>query len=258
MSTFKQFVTKTWVCGAAGAMILGSGAVMSTALSQSAFADTTNGSSVSSDGGYTLSTTPNQPTVTPKNGQLGAALKAKELRPPQTPGPQDLSAQQGAADAAALLKQAYSVDLTGYKATAVFIKGVAPNTDQWDVEFSSPHNATSVPSYAASVNAVTGQMTAVSDTTVSAQSTSSTTINVSDPVWTSSAEKDIPRLLPAGVSISSSRVVAQKDGIVYVVSELSNGATMGVMIQSQDHNFPEGYQYWHNGYDGGWAGYNLR
>lgn len=107
------------------------------------------------------------------------------------------------------------------------------------------------------MNAVTGSMTAVSATNVSDQSTSTAQLNLSNPAWIASAEQDIPKLLPADVSITSSQVVAQKDGGVYVVSNLSNGAAMGVLLWSQENNFPGGYQYWPNGYDGGWAGFNI-
>jgi len=153
MSKFKQFIGKTWVMGTAAAMILGSGALLASALNQSAFAATDALSASSSQvqssallqtaGGYTLV---NQPTNLPipvpdqKGGLTVQQIRQKyeTWLADQTPGPQDLSAQQGAAYAAALLKQAYSADLTGYTATAVFIKGVAPNTDQWDGQFNPP------------------------------------------------------------------------------------------------------------------------
>lgn len=101
--------------------------------------------------------------------------------------------------------------------------------------------------YAASVNAVTA-------VNAGNQPTPAVRLNLWNPSWIASAEQDIPKLLPAGVFITKSQVVAQKDGGVYVVSSLSNGAAMGVLLWSQEKNFPGGYQYWPDGYDGGWAG----
>lgn len=78
----------------------------------------------------------------------------------QTPGPQDLSVQKAAEDAASALNQKYGLDLTGYKFYPGFYKGAAPNTDIWAFKINTPPNT--VPwTYVVTMNAVTGQILVV-------------------------------------------------------------------------------------------------
>jgi hypothetical protein len=46
-----------------------------------------------------------------------------------------------ASSAATLLKKAYGVNLTGYTTEASFSKSAVPNSDIWELSFSTPPNA---------------------------------------------------------------------------------------------------------------------
>lgn len=150
MSKFKQFGRKTWVFGAAGAMILGGGTLLATTLSPTAFAATNNAHSnaQSAPSSQVQSSAPRQ--------TAGGYTLMNLMNDSQTPGPQDLSVQKAAEDAANALNKKYGLDLAGYEFYPGFYKGAAPNTDIWGFKINTPPNT--VPrTYVVTINAVTGK-----------------------------------------------------------------------------------------------------
>lgn len=274
MLKFRDTARKTWAFGAAAAMIIGSGAALGPLLGQSVLA-ARQAPAVATTA--PASSTPPRTTgvysVVDASAHLPSRLPAAQVSyyrqqgftaaqihqqyeqwiANMTPGPQDMSAQQAAAYAAPLLAKAYGPDLSGYTAKVLFNKGFLPNTESWLVTFAPPAGAATAHTYVVGVNALTGALGLVEDVSVSpAYNASHEPVDVSDPVWITKAQEDVARFLPAGVTITGSKVVGTKDGSVLVVCSLSDGSAIGVQLWSQFNDFPGIYRVFAGGYAGQW------
>ena len=75
-------------------------------------------------------------------------------------------------------------------------------------------------------------------------------VNLDDPAWKEKAVQLVFKLLPEGVSVSSSKVVSSGQDIgVTVVCELSNGTAYGVRLTGEKKE-AEAYLFFPKGYDG--------
>jgi hypothetical protein len=272
MSKFKKVAGKTWVFAAATAVIVGSSSTMAFALNQNAYSATavpsatkhvqTPSNPPQASGGYTVvdesKTRPSQPPTDFVNNLDNQGLttqqideKYHEMIARNTPSSKDMSAQQAAAYAAAILKQAYGVNFKGYTAMVIFQNPQVPNSAQWSVTFYAPNGVNDTKRYSCSVNSVTGTIFTADAYNLSPKQELS--YNLSDSSWKTTADRDISKLLPKNVSVTSSKVIdtSQWAG-VSVVSNLSNGAAFAVRLSGKD-KFADAYQYFPNGYDGSWS-----
>jgi hypothetical protein len=173
------------------------------------------------------------------------------------PGEKDMSADQAAAYAAGIIMKAYDVDLSGYRAEAVFSRNSVPNSDTWQVIFDAPNETNAAIRYCASLNSVNGTMLSLSAYNLDyGRETHST--NLDDPAWKNAAEQDVTKLLPSNVSITNSKVVsANSAGGVMVVCNLSDGSAYGVRLTGENKEAAV-YQYFPSGYDGSWEKYQAQ
>jgi len=176
--------------------------------------------------------------------------ECKAILASRVPGDKDISADQAAAYAAAILKKAYSVDFTGYTAEASFSRNSVPNSDNWTVIFHTSNEDKSSKRYLADVNSVTGAMLNASVNLSFREEANNK--NLQDPEWVKTATDDIAKLMPENVSITSSKVVAAipQTGVM-VVCQLSDGSACAVRL-SGENKAAAAYQYFPNGYDGSW------
>lgn len=276
MSELKKNVNKFWVFGAAAATIVGSASLLGIAMNQNAFAATTMHSAVKhnqsvanppeSSDGYTVinesANIPSQPTPLllfewKSEGittQQQIDQKYHEWIAKHTAGATDMSAQQAAAYAAPIVKNAYNLNLKGYTAKAQFQADRFPNSSDWVVTFVPPSGSTGIAEdYNCFINGVTGSFM---DMEVDMPLTAESTTNVNYPSWViPTAKQDISKFLPKNVSITSTKIVGHKTGFLYIVSNLSNGSAFGVALSEQT-KFAFWYHAFPNGYDGFWDGYN--
>ncbi len=162
------------------------------------------------------------------------------------PGEKDISAEQAAAYAAAILKKAYKVDFTGYTAEASFSRSTVPNSDTWTVAFHAPQETKSSKRYIAGVNSVNGTMLDASSYTLDYREENATDLD--NPQWTNKAQEEVAKLMPENVSILSTKVVcATPETGVTVVCDLSDGSAYSVRLTGADREtascvyFPTGY-----------------
>ncbi|MGC7871393.1 hypothetical protein ACPUYX_07650 [Desulfosporosinus sp. SYSU MS00001] len=166
------------------------------------------------------------------------------------PGDKDISADQAAAYAAAILKKAYGVDFTGYTAEASFSRNSVPNSDNWTVIFHAPNESNSTKRYLASVNSITGSMLDAGVYDLSYKVADNK--NLQDPEWVKTAEDDIAKLIPEDLTITSSKVVgATPQTGVSVVCQLSDGSACAVRLTGENKE-AAAYRYFPSGYDGSW------
>ncbi|MDQ7092859.1 hypothetical protein REC12_04590 [Desulfosporosinus sp. PR] len=176
--------------------------------------------------------------------------KYKAIIAATIPGEKDISANQAAAYAAAILKKAYGVDFKGYTAEASFSRNSVPNSDNWTVIFHAPQEDKNSKRYLASVNSVNGTMLDANMYDLAYAPENSQ--NLQDPAWKNTAEEDITKLLPENVSITGSKVVAATPETgVTVVGNLSDGSAFAVRLTGENKE-AAAYQYFPNGYDGSW------
>ena len=284
MFKFIPQVKKIWIYGAAAGIIIASSSTMAYALNnnipENASANVVSSANVPKEKNQTpasnvkitaeysvVDLSKSTPDLEHAKALLPKSSGSKDITPEQVaekyklylantiPGDKDISAEQAAAYAAAILKTAYGVDFTGYKAEASFSRNSVPNSDNWTVIFHAPNENQSSKRYLASVNSVTGSMldASVYDLTY----TEVNSQNVQDPTWKATAEADIAKLIPENVSITGSKVVAATPLIgVMVVSELSDGSACAVRLSGANQEAVS-YQYFPNGYDGSWDYYPV-
>lgn len=170
--------------------------------------------------------------------------KCNDILSNMIPGKRDISAEQAAAFAAAIVKKAYGVDLTGYTADTSFSRSPIPNNDNWGVIFHAPNEV----NYSVSVDSVNGTMLNLGFYTLDYAEEDSE--NLEDPSWKTTAEKEIGKLLKKDISIVNSKVVlASKAGGVIVVCELSDGSACAVRLVGENKE-AVAYIYFPSGYDG--------
>ena len=166
------------------------------------------------------------------------------------PGAKDISAEQAAADAAAILKKVYGVDFTGYTAEVSFARNSVPNTDNWGVIFHASNESDDSKRYEASVNSVDGTILDLGCYDLSYREEN--TQNLQDPSWKTTAEADVAKLMPENVSITGSEVVsATPETGVSIVSKLSDGSAYALRLTGANQE-AAAVQYFPNGYDGSW------
>lgn len=289
MSSFKRVIGKTWVFGAAAIILAGSSLTMAFTFGQGAHTTTTAlHSSVKhiqtasippkSSLGYTVINESKQFPVHPpaflvyeltgfttqqqinQNKQL-IEQKYRAWIANHTPSVIDMSAQQAAACAAAVVEKAYGLNLKGYIAKAEFAKLTYINSRQWDVEFYNPKVGRKKVNYQCAIDAVTGSLIDLyannAGNTNSGNGKFPAVTNTHDPAWVMPlAKQDVSKILPKHVSITSTRVVAHKNGFVYLVTKLSDGSAIGISLKL-DNKFAYWYHVFPNGYDGSWAAYNF-
>lgn len=275
MSKLKKVVGKTWALGAAAAIILGSSSVIAFALNHNdAYASTvvhnatkhvqTAPNPSQSSGGYTVvdqskKLPSHPPAMLLQKWKLQGVTSQKQMDQKyrewianHTPGAKDMSAQQAAAYAAAIVKKVYGLNLKGYTADAMFQTYPTPNSAEWDVTFYPQNSNKHTDGYSVAVNSVTGEFINLSLTGGAGESSST---NLTYPWLIPTAKKDISALVPKNVSITTSKIVGHKTGFVYIVSNLSNGAALGVALNEKT-KLAFWYHYFPKGYNGFWAGYH--
>lgn len=274
-------VKKIWIYGATAGIIIASSSTMAYALNnnipENASASVVSSANVPKANNQTPASNVkitaeykvvDQSQITPDLERTKALLtdklsaSGKDITPEQVeekskvflantiPGDKDISAEQAAAYAAAILQKAYGVNFTDYTADTSFSRSTVPNSDNWTVIFHAPNEDKSSKRYLATVNSVSGSILNASlyDFTNSEVDSK----NVQDPEWMKTAEADIAKLIPENVSITSSKVVAATPLIgVMVVSELSDGSACAVRLSGENKE-AAAYQYFPNGYDGSW------
>ncbi|ABR50799.1 hypothetical protein Amet_4731 [Alkaliphilus metalliredigens QYMF] len=275
MAKFKTIVKKTWVFIAAATLIVGSNSLMVSALnrnipeSASAYVvlDTNNNTAYSKNQTAETEDTVEYSVVDlSKRVHDGAHENAikdklsyiKDITPEQIeekynatianmiPGEKDISAEQAASYAVAVLEKAYGVDLTGYTAEASFSRSPVPNSDIWGITFLSPNEAESSKSYHVSVDSVSGTIIHVGFYNLNSRDDNNK--DLESPEWKNKAVQEILKLIPENVTISSSKVVfSDPQTGVTVVSELSDGSAYAVRLIGENKEvaviiyFPDGY-----------------
>lgn len=274
MNNFKTFIKKTWIIGAAAALVAGSTTVMAYALNNSipenankALTSTVEAADIGSLS--QVKQTDNAPVYTlvdrsklaVNSDQLkhDISLKAgvtgekadeiyKEVIANMIPGEKDMTAEQAAAYCADIIVKAYGVDLTGYTADTSFSRNPVPYYDNWGVIFHAPDETQNTIRYYASVNSVSGVMLDAGFYSLDYRETYDT--DLSNPDWLIAAEKAISELMPANVTIAGSKVVsATEAGGVMVVCDLSDGSACGVRMTGENKD-AVAYIFFPNGYDG--------
>ncbi|SHI11356.1 hypothetical protein SAMN02745823_02531 [Sporobacter termitidis DSM 10068] len=279
MSQFKKHVKKIWIVAAAVLLIVGSTSAMAYALN-SAVPGTALNDAVTSAPAVSLpsqapgQTALSQPlyTVDDRSTQLmdfeqfknevkmKMQITKQQLTPEQiekiyedyitsaTPGDKDMTADQAAARGAALVQTAYGVDLAGYTAVASFSKSPLPYSDNWSILFHAPDETDSSNRYIADINSVTGAILDIG--CFNLDYTEIVSKDVQDPDWIATAERDIAKLLPSGVTITGSKVVYATENVgVTVVCALSDGSAFAVRLAG-DGKAAQVYVNFPNGYDG--------
>ncbi len=176
--------------------------------------------------------------------------KYNEIISNMIPGEKDMSAEQAAAYAVAILQKAYGVDLTGYTAEATFSRNLVPNSDNWEVIFHAPQETESTKRYYVSVDSVDGTMLNAGCYTL--DYTEENSKDLGNTNWKDKAAQEISKLMPENVSITDSKVVCTvplKGAMV--VCELSDGSAYAVNIAGENKE-AIAYQYFPDGYDGSW------
>lgn len=286
MSKFIPLAKKVWIYGAAAGIIIASSSTMAYALNSnipenasahvvsSVATSKENNSTPASNAKITTEYSVVDLSKNAPNSERAKSLKAKlssdfkGITPEQLeekykaaiantiPSDKDISADQAAAYAAAILKKAYNVDFTGYTAEASFSRNSVPNSDNWTVIFHTSNEDKSSKRYFANVNSVTGAMLRASVYNLS-DGEDANNKNLQDPEWVKTANVDIAKLMPENVSITSSKVVAAipQTGVM-VVCQLSDGSACAVRL-SGENKAAAAYQYFPNGYDGSWDYYPV-
>lgn len=277
MSKIKTHMNKVWILAAGAAIITASSATMAFALDnnipENASTNVVSYANVSKENSQTQAANvkitseykvvdlSKQVDITQLKDELTHKLvkgatpeqideKAKAILANMVPGDKDITADQAAAYAAALLEKAYGVDLTGYTAEASFARNPVPGNDNWGVVFHAPKGDDNSKRYLASVNSVNGTMNDLvySDPSYRVGNNQ----NLQDPSWKTTAEADVAKLMPENVSITGSKVVAATpEAGVSIVSELSNGSAYAVRLTGEDKE-AAAIGYFPNGYDGSW------
>ena len=286
MARMNQTMNKVWVLGAAAVLVAGSGITMNFVLSSKSFAET---------GKQVIEQYKPEDTipVTGAPGQTGAKAeytvidqsksltkdelmnspKIQGLSPDEKktwvdgveatyiPSDKDLSAEQAAAYGAAVLKQSFAANLSGYTARAMFLRGALPGTDTWTVSFDPAESSAQAngsatasatgKSYHVYMNAVSGTVINASAFDEAASESAPKKADASDPVWRDKAEQAVAVLLPRNLSIVSSKVVTTENPRfgVPVLCELSNGTAYVAGISSESKEVINLY-FFQNGYDG--------
>lgn len=282
MVKVKKTITKVWVFGAAAVLIAGSGMTMNLVLSHKTFAETgkqvieqhtpdrvpaadTPGR-VETEAEYTVidrskSITKDDLMNSPKVQGLSQEEKTTWVDgvvSTYIPSDKDLSAEQAAAYGAAVLKQSFAANLSGYTARAMFVRGALPGTDSWTVSFeaegsSKQENGTAAAttkSFHVYLNAVNGTVMNASAFD-EASASMPDNADASDPSWRDKAEQAVAGLLPPTITIVSSKVItSESPGFgVPVLCELSNG-TAYVVGLSADNKEVINLYFFQSGYDG--------
>jgi hypothetical protein len=276
MKIFNQTMKKVWVFSVAAALIAGGGVTMNFMLSSKTFADT----------GAQLIQNPTgnvQPKGTPAMTEAKAEYtvidqsktytkdklmetyklkgapqdqlesRANEILSTYTPGDKDISAEQAAAYGAGMLKKVFAANLSGYTASAAFLRGPLPGTDTWTVSFdpasqTEKANANLAKSYTVFLNSVNGTIiNALSSDDMSALKN----VDLIDSGWQEKAKQAVTGLLPKNVSITSCKVKAS-DGLnigVPVLCELSDDTAYMVGLAGENKDVVNLY-FFQNGYDG--------
>ncbi|WP_069998660.1 hypothetical protein [Cellulosilyticum sp. I15G10I2] len=275
MAKLKIMVKKTWVFVAAASMIVGSNSLMVYALNNNIPKSTS--ANIVLDANHDTAYSKNQSAITEDtvaysvvdlskkahDRPLEDAIKdklsyIKDITPEQIeekynatianmiPGEKDISAKQAASYAAAVLKKAYGVDLTGYTAEASFSRSPVPNSDIWGISFSSPNKAESSKSYHVSVDSVNGTILRAGFYHLHFRDENNK--DLESPEWKNKAVQEISKLIPESVTITSSKVAfSDPQTGVTVVSELSDGSAYVVRLVGENRMaaviiyFPDGY-----------------
>jgi len=188
----------------------------------------------------------NKAGMTPEKVDQGV----KDAIASMTPGEKDMTADQAAAYCADIVQQAYGIDLTGLTAEASFSKNPLPYSDNWEVIFRVPNQVDSSVRYYASINSVTGAMLDAGSYDCTYREEHNT--DLSNPDWLATAVKDISAILPAHVTITSSKVVSASAFGVTVVCNLSDGSACAVRLTGENKT-AAAYTTFQNGYDGSLA-----
>ncbi|GBF33682.1 hypothetical protein DCCM_2788 [Desulfocucumis palustris] len=277
MSKIKKLFHKTWIFVTAVAVIVGSSSAMVYALNTNIPEKTAaNKASITAAAvNESIQTQASKAQITaeytvidrskqkPNVEELKADISAKAGMTPEKveeayrtvlanmiPGPKDMSAEQAAAYAATMVKKLYGADLTGYTAVVSFSRNPMPNSDNWGVIFHAPKETDSSTRYSASVDSVNGKMLDASCYNLDFRE--KTNKNLQDPQWKNKAIEVVSKLLPANVSIRSSKVVfTHTHAGVSTVCELSDGSAFAVRIEGENKEAVN-IQYFPNGYDGSW------
>ncbi|CAG7638001.1 hypothetical protein PAESOLCIP111_03902 [Paenibacillus solanacearum] len=284
MAKINKTMNKVWVLGVAVVLVAGSGITMNFVLSSKSFAETGKqvieqykpedtvpalGASGPKEAKTEYTVIDQSKSLT--KDELMNSPKVQGLSPDEKktwvdgveatyiPSDKDLSAEQAAAYGAAVLKQSFAANLSGYTARAMFLRGALPGTDTWTVSFDpadSSGQASGSP--AATAKSYHVYMNAVSGTVINASAFDETTsesapkkADTSDPAWRDKAEQAVAVLLPRNLSIVSSKVVTTENPRfgVPVLCELSNGAAYVVGISTESKEVINLY-FFQNGYDG--------
>jgi len=275
MAKFKTIVRKTWVFVAAAALIVGSNSLMVSALNHNlpkstpadivlyTNNDTAYSKHQSAETEDTVQYSVADLSKRVNDRTLEDAIKSKlsyikDITPEQIeekynatisnmiPGEKDISADQAASYAAAVLKKAYGVALTGYTAEASFSKSPVPNSDIWRITFRSPNEVESSKWYSVSVDSVSGTMLHSGFYNVNSRDENNK--DLESPEWIDQAVQEILKLIPQNVAITNSKVVfSHPQTGVTVVSEISDGSAYAIRLVGENKEaaviiyFPDGY-----------------
>jgi hypothetical protein len=274
MNVLKKFVKKTWVFAAAAVMIVGSTTAVAFAVNNtipenasasipaSVGAQNEAGQIGAAVTGTTLEfTVIDRSKLAVDSDELKREISQKAGMTPEkveaayedvianmTPGEKDMTADQAAAYCASIIRKAYGADLTGYTADLSFSRNPLPYSDNWGAIFHAPDETDSSVRYYASVNSVTGVMLDAGRYDMTYRENSTNDLN--SPEWVAIAENAVSGQLPAGVTITGSKVASATELTgVSVVCSLSDGSAMGVRMEGADKTVVV-YIAFPNGYDG--------